>query len=80
MSTMPDTSLEDARKVKPVAGEAARRAGRVLGIGLSKVGNAYVIKVNFASHPLESARLPSVIDGVGVVYEVVGSVSKRAMR
>ncbi|MDB5672771.1 MAG: hypothetical protein JWO25_3730 [Alphaproteobacteria bacterium] len=68
-------TAEQARLVKAKAGEIARSRATVTGVGLTRVGDSYAVKVN-----LEGAAdhdLPGEIDGVQVVYEVTGSIAKR---
>jgi hypothetical protein len=74
---MAKVSIDEARRIKPKAGEVARRAASVAGVGLTKVGDSYAVKVNLADQPAASAQLPKTIDGVSVVYEVVGRIAKR---
>jgi hypothetical protein len=71
-------SLEDARKAKLAAGAAARMAGHVVGLGLTKVGASYAVKVNLADAPAFGISLPDAIDGVPVVYEITGQPRKAA--
>ena len=70
-------AIEDARRVKLAAGEIARKAARVVGVGLTKVGNSYAVKVNLAEQPTAGALLPKLIEGVPIVYEVVGRIMRR---
>ena len=72
-----DTSIEQARKVKSKASEAAWAQASVVGVGLTKVGGSYAVKVNLREPVPKSAQLPSQIDGVRVLYEVVGPISRR---
>jgi hypothetical protein len=68
-------SIEAARDAKD---EARRRfAGRpgVVGIGLTRRGGCYAIKVNLAGD--SHAELPAEVQGVPVVAEVVGAIRRR---
>jgi hypothetical protein len=71
------TSIEEARRAKPKATEAVKSCAVVVGIGLTKVGGSYAIKVNLREAAPASADLPDSIDGVQVLYEVVGQISRR---
>lgn len=71
------TSREDARKVKEKATALARTFAPVVGAGLTKVGESYAVKVNLRE-AAPQMRLPSVLDGVQIVYEVVGQLRARA--
>jgi hypothetical protein len=70
--------IEDARRVKSAAGRAAGKSARVVGVGLTKIGDSYAVKVNLAEPPRAEALLPDLIDGVPIVYEVVGQIMKHA--
>ena len=68
---MSNASIDQARLAKPKAGEMARQYAVVTGIGITKVGNSYAVKVNLRECP-KPQSLPCDIDGVPVVYEVIG--------
>lgn len=71
------TSIEQARQVKPKAAEAARALVEIVGAGLTKVDGSYAVKVNLREATPAMAALPTMIDGVKVIYEVVGTISRR---
>lgn len=71
-------SLDQARAAKSGAKRRLARHGRIVGIGLTRVGEGFGLKVNFATAPRASESLPDSIDGVPVQVEVVGPVRKRA--
>lgn len=68
------TTIEAARRVKRKAAAAARSQAVVVGVGLTRVGDSYVVKVNLRDAAPACAKLPDSIDGVAIVYEVVGVV------
>lgn len=70
------TSIEQARLVKSKARTAAEAYASVVGVGLMKIGDSYAIKVNLCEQPAQEA-LPHSIDGVPIVYEIVGTISLR---
>jgi hypothetical protein len=74
---MDDPSLERARAAKAHALEVFSRLGEVVGIGLTRIGDEYGLKVNLGSAPKERSALPSEVDGVRVKVEVVGPIRKR---
>jgi hypothetical protein len=74
---MDDPSLERARAAKARALEVFSRLGEVVGIGLTRIGDVYGLKVNLGSAPKERSALPSEVDGVPVKVEVVGPIRKR---
>lgn len=47
----------------------------VVGVGITRVGDGYGVKVNLSKRP--SARLPAQVDGVPVRVEIVGVIRKR---
>ena len=63
-------SIEQARDVKQKAGDLARAAAAVAGVGLTRVGNSYAIKINLREPTAK--KLPQQLDGVPIVYEVTG--------
>lgn len=69
---------DEAQAAKATA--LARLAGRadVVGVGLTRVGDDYAVKVNLAAPPADAdATIPATIDGVPVRVEVVGTPRKR---
>ena len=70
------TSIEQARLVKSKARTAAEAYASVVGVGLTKIGDSYAIKVNLCHKPAQET-LPNSIDGVPIVYEIVGTISLR---
>jgi hypothetical protein len=75
---MSDRSLERARAAKPRALEMFSKLGDVVGVGLTRIGDEYGIKVNLASAVKDESTLPTEVDGVPVKVEVVGAIRKRA--
>lgn len=70
-------SIKDARRAKPKAMEAARLCVAVAGVGLTRVGDSYAVKILLAETAPAAAELPDSVDGVPVVYEVVGRIVPR---
>lgn len=73
---MATVSLEAARKAKPKASQAARLCAVVVGVGLTRIEGSYAVKVNLREAAPPGAALPASIDGVPVVYEVVGPIAR----
>jgi hypothetical protein len=73
---MADSTIGDARRVKQKVADIARAAAPVAGVGLTKVGNSFAVKVNLREQGV-AGGLPDSVDGVPVVYEVVGRISSR---
>jgi hypothetical protein len=74
---MTNPDLERARAAKAKAKKSLSGRSGVVGIGLTKVGGKYAVKVNVSS-PEERERLPLDFDGISVRCEYVGEIRKRA--
>jgi hypothetical protein len=72
-----DDSLENARNAKKQAAKIFAAFGPIVGVGITRVGDAYAVKVNFEKLLSDPALLPGDIDGVPVVIEVVGKIRKQ---
>ena len=70
---MPVT-IEDARRIKSQVKAAVGSHAPIVGVGITKVGADHAVKVNLSA-PCEG--LPERLDGVPLVYEVVGRITKR---
>lgn len=68
-------TLQQAKAVKEKASKEFRRPG-VVGVGITKVGKDYGIKVNVRS-VADANSFPKRIDGVPVKVEVTGSIYPR---
>jgi hypothetical protein len=72
--------LIEARSAKEKAKQIFSRYGFVNGIGLTRLGGRYAVKVNFETEPFDSANLPEEIEGVPVVVRIVGPLHKQTNR
>ncbi|HWT12727.1 MAG TPA: hypothetical protein VN231_08250 [Allosphingosinicella sp.] len=68
-------TLEQARAVKKKAGALAGQIAEVVGVGLTSRGGSFAVKVNLRTAAGEA--LPDEVDGVPIVYEVVGTIRPR---
>jgi hypothetical protein len=75
MAATNTTTLEEARAAKPKAA-AALAALPMVGIGITRIGEGYGLKVNLSEHVAADA-VPEFVDGVPVKTEVVGEIRKR---
>lgn len=73
---MPIT-IERARAAKAAAKAELARVPGVSGVGLTKVGAGYALKLNLREALPPSVKVPRSIDGVPVRVEVVGPIRKR---
>jgi hypothetical protein len=71
-------SIAKARAAKKVAKDELAEISGVSGIGLTKVGDDYALKVNLRAPLPGSVSVPEQIAGVPVRFEVVGPIRKRA--
>jgi hypothetical protein len=74
MSTI---GLDEARAAKERAKSLFAARASVIGIGLTRVGDGYGVKVNLEAPPAPDAGLPETIYGVPVRIEVVGTIRPR---
>ncbi len=71
------TSIDEARSAKHKVSGMLAGVRQVNGIGITRIGDSYAVKVNLAGQPDEPFQLPSEVDGVPVLVEVIGTISKR---
>ena len=69
--------LDEARAAKERARSLLGGKASVVGIGLTRVGDGYGVKVNLGAPPAAGTDLPESIDGVPVLVEVVGPIRPR---
>jgi hypothetical protein len=70
-------TLEEARKAKPRARAVFEPLGSVVGVGITRIGSGYGLKVNLESKPPADTPMPADVDGVPVRVEVVGQPRAR---
>jgi hypothetical protein len=76
MATPNTTTLEQARAAKPKA-LAVLAALPLAGVGITRIGSGYGLKVNLRQSVAVGA-VPEQVDGVPVTTEVVGEIQKRS--
>jgi hypothetical protein len=69
-------TLDQARAAKPRVMAVFEKLAAVAGVGVTRVGGGYGVKVNLQTRPAEGTKLPDAVDGVPVRVEVVGSIRK----
>ena len=74
---MAAATLELARAAKPAAQRIFSALGEVVGVGITRVGDGYGVKVNLRLAPAAEVELPAEVEGVPVRVEVVGKTRKR---
>jgi hypothetical protein len=73
----PEPTLEQVRAAKRHALGAFKRLGKVTGVGITRIGNGYGLKINLEEAPGDKVALPATIKGIPVLVEVVGPLRKR---
>lgn len=74
---MNTTALDKARAAKIEIAELLRDIPELAGIGITRVGGGYGVKVNLSATPKRTLPLPTELRGVPIQCEVVGRIAKR---
>ena len=74
------TDIEKARAAKAKALSVFAELAQVNGVGITRVGDGYGVKVNLSEHLPEGAQLPDEVDGVPILVEFVGPITKRELQ
>jgi hypothetical protein len=74
---MKPTGLDQARAAKERAKTIFAKNASVVGIGITRVGDGYGVKVNLDAPPADDAEFPETIDSVPIRMEVVGPIRPR---
>jgi hypothetical protein len=72
-----DATLEQARAAKKRAEEVFSALATVVGVGVTRKNNGYAVKINLGAAAPAGTKLPENVDGVPVVVEVVGRLTKQ---
>jgi hypothetical protein len=70
-------SLDEARRAKAAVLSMLEHHDLVNGVGVARVDDGYVVKVNLSRPPDPDLTFPSSVDDVPVTWEVVGEIRKR---
>ena len=70
-------TIEQARAAKESAKALLASLPGVVGVGITKIGDDYALKVNLNAPLPADASAPDLIGGVPVLVEVVGRITKR---
>lgn len=71
-------NLEKARAAKALAVSRLAGLAQVNGVGITRVGQGYGVKINLSEQLHPGTEIPAAIDGVPVVVELVGRIIPRA--
>lgn len=70
-------TLDQVRAAKRHALGTFKRLGKVTGVGITRIGKGYGLKINLEEAPSGKVGLPATIKGIPVLVEVVGPLRKR---
>jgi hypothetical protein len=70
-------TLERARAAKESAKALIAALPGVVGVGITKIGEDYAVKINLHAPPPAGVSVPERIGDVPVRVEIVGEISKR---
>ncbi len=73
---MATATLESVRAAKPAAQKVFAALADVAGVGITRIGDGYGVKVNLRAAPAAGVVLPAEVEGVPVRVEVVGTIRK----
>jgi endonuclease YncB( thermonuclease family) len=73
----PAQSLTKVRAAQRKVIAQLAQVREVNGVGITRVGDGYGLKVNLAAQPKRQVQLPQEIDGVPIRVEVVGPIRAR---
>lgn len=74
---MSSVSLKQAQAAKAAAKRIVLRVDKAAGVGITRVGNDYAVKVNLSVPLRDASSIPKSIDGVAVKVEVIGAIRPR---
>lgn len=74
---MSRSTQEEVRSAKAHAHAVFSQLADVVGVGITRRGDGYALKVNLRSAPPAGVTLPADVDGVPVEVEIVGTLGKR---
>jgi hypothetical protein len=69
--------LEAARRAKDRVAASLPKGVEVVGVGIGMSGSDPALKINLGCAPAKQTVLPKMIDGVPVIYDVVGKIRAR---
>ena len=72
----PPVTIDAARSAKAAVKQQLARVPGLVGVGVTRRDGGYAVKVNL-DHALAPGAVPSQVNGVPLVVEVVGSITKR---
>ncbi|MDI3562272.1 hypothetical protein [Bradyrhizobium sp. Arg816] len=74
---MDETKMAAARRAKARFSSLMPKGLNVVGVGIGLKGTDPALKVNLGTAPEDDSVLPKTIEGVPVLYDYVGKITKR---
>jgi hypothetical protein len=74
---MDEAQLRAARRAKEQFTASIPAGIDVVGVGIGISGSNPALKVNLGSAPADKSNLPTIIEGIPVIYDVVGKIKSR---
>ena len=74
---MPPVTLQKAQAAKKVALRLFETLDSVVGVGITRLGGQYAVKVNLSAPVAPGIEFPTEINGFPVRVEVTGSIRSR---
>lgn len=68
------TQIEAARSAKQKAAELFRNVPQLAGLGITKIGRHFAIKLNLNGPVSKDVEIPHDIDGIPIKVEFVGKI------
>ncbi len=72
------STLDEARAAKADAHKVFAALAEVVGVGITRLGESYALKINLARAPEKPSEMPREINGVPAVVDIVGRITKQA--
>ncbi len=72
--------IEQARAAKNKLAALLRDLPELNGIGLTRAGDGFAVKINLSGPPGPGTVIPAIFEGVPVLVETVGPVTPRGRR
>jgi hypothetical protein len=74
---MKSCTIEKARSAKARVAEMLRDEHGLTGVGITREGDSYAVKVNLDAAPGTGLEIPSEMDGVPIRVEITGRIKAR---
>ncbi len=74
---MPTVTLKQAQAAKREVKRLACRIDKSAAVGITRIGEAYGVKVNLSAPPGDRDAIPAEVGGVQVRVEIVGQIRPR---